>query len=111
MKVRIKVTGEVVEIVPKGQMHISTAAYETEDGRRLPSTALEFEKEIDWEQRRYEIAKDLVAAMYIDDGQAQRANEAAGGIHFEYRVGKHMAKEAVQIADALIVELKKGGRQ
>ena len=26
-------------------------------------------KEIDWEQRRYEIAKDMLSVMYIDEGQ------------------------------------------
>ena len=48
-------------------------------------------KEIDWEQRRYEIAKDMFAinyAKYIDSVE-------------------HMAEVSVHHADALIKELKK----
>ena len=48
-------------------------------------------KEIDWEQRRYEIAKDMFAinyAKYIDSVE-------------------HMAEVSVHHADILIEELKK----
>ena len=48
-------------------------------------------KEIDWEQRRYEIAKDVLCSYVIkfDNGN------------------KWMAQCAVECADALIEELKK----
>ena len=51
----------------------------------------------DWEQRRYEIAKDILPHT----------------IHLEY-YGKGLergVKDAVMIADALIAELKKGGEE
>lgn len=48
--------------------------------------------DIDWEQRRYEIAKDILAATYDFPMD-----------------GKSYAKVAVGVADALIAELKKGG--
>lgn len=31
---------------------------------------------IDWEQRRYEIAKEMLAAIYLDDGNAERADDS-----------------------------------
>lgn len=91
MKARIKVTGEVVNVKPSGSMRISCGAYLTEDGRMLPGTALEFEKAIDWEQRRYEIAKECVAILMRNEITLKDA-----------------AKISVEQADALIAELKKG---
>lgn len=52
-------------------------------------------KQIDWEQRRYEIAREVFCiqeAQYLDDNQK-------------------MAEIAVLAADALIKELKKKGEQ
>ena len=50
-------------------------------------------KEIDWEQRRYEIAKDVLAALL--------SNRKIGGVYASY------SKVAVDYADVLIEELKK----
>ena len=50
-------------------------------------------KEIDWEQRRYEIAKDALAALL--------SNRKIGGVYASY------SKVAVDYANALIKELKK----
>ena len=47
-------------------------------------------KNINWEQRRYEIAKEMLPIMRDDYPTSQRA-----------------ANEAVRYADALIIELKK----
>lgn len=52
-----------------------------------------FGKEIDWEQRRYEIAKDALAALLI--------SPTIGVVYASY------SKVAVNYADALIEELKK----
>ena len=52
-------------------------------------------KAIDWEQRRYEIAKDITAAIYT------RPNAGAGGALPNYN-------RIVAYADRLITELKKG---
>lgn len=50
-------------------------------------------KEIDWEQRRYEIARDALTALL--------SNPTIGGVYVSY------SKVAVDYADALIEELKK----
>ena len=55
-------------------------------------------KAIDWEQRRYEIAKDITAAIYT------RPNAGAGGALPNYN-------RIVASADGLIRELKKGTEQ
>lgn len=60
---------------------------------------------IDWEQRRYEIAKEMLAAIYLDDGNAERSDDSESG--FEFKSLQDSAREAVKFADALIEELKK----
>lgn len=52
-------------------------------------------KEIDWEQRRYEIAKDLFVRMCV-------------GV-YGYNFLHSDVESAVEMADALIEELKKKG--
>ena len=61
-----------------------------------------------WEQRRYEIAKAMLPAIYMDDGNAARADHSPIN-GFEYKTPQGCAKEAVHLADALINELKKKG--
>ena len=60
---------------------------------------------IDWEQRRYEIAKEMLHAIYIDDGNAERDDDS--DLNFEFKSLQGSAREAVRFADALIEELKK----
>lgn len=66
------------------------------------------DKTINWEQRRYEIAKAMLPAIYMDDGNAQRADHSPIN-GFEYKTPQGCAKEAVSLADALINELQKKG--
>lgn len=60
---------------------------------------------IDWEQRRYEIAKDMLYAIYTDEGNEKRSTNP--GIEFEYQSLEGNAREAVRYANVLIEELKK----
>ena len=94
---RLKPTGEEVEVIPNGTMSIHCAAYKTKDGRMIPTTALEFEKNIDWEQRRYEIAKELMKAF-----AANSHNQCVDAS------SEMLAQWSVVGADMLIAELKKG---
>lgn len=93
MKAKYKTTGEIIEVEPAGSLNCPVSVYQTKNGRKFPMYALEFEKEINWEQRRYEIAKDILVATYDFPMD-----------------GKSYAKVAVGVADALIAELKKGGQ-
>lgn len=49
LKAKVKATGEVIDVEPSGTMQVSCGSFITKDGRRIPGTALEFEKVIDWE--------------------------------------------------------------
>ena len=59
-------------------------------------------KTIDWEQRRYEIAKEMLPVIYYDDKPQEGE---------DYLTLKQAANEAVRYAEALIIELKKGTEQ
>ena len=98
-KVVIKDTGETVMVRPcREPLNARLAFYETEDGRKFPMFALEFSKEIDWEQRRYEIAKEAIRGVALNADCFTR-------IEIETTVNN-----ALELADLLIVELKKGGQ-
>ena len=112
MKKRIRKTGEIVDVIDyynlmgaerdsndsisyidsKGEEHHHEKGlnlwWDFEDVEEVPNT------HIDWEQRRYEIAKEVFASIY--DFTIDRIN---------------FAKYAVDAADALIAELKKGGKK
>ena len=112
MKKRIRKTGEIVDVIDyynlmgaerdsndsisyidsKGEEHHHEKGlnlwWDFEDVEEVPNT------HIDWEQRRYEIAKEVFASIY--DFTIDRIN---------------FAKYAVDAADALIAELKKGGER
>ena len=59
-------------------------------------------KTIDWEQRRYEIAKEMLPVIYYDDKPQEGE---------DYLTLNEAAHEAVRYAEALIRELKKGTEQ
>ena len=59
-------------------------------------------KTIDWEQRRYEIAKEMLPVIYYDDKPQEGE---------DYLTLNQAANEAVRYAEALITELKKGTEQ
>lgn len=87
MKARVKLTGEIVNI--KDLYDDGTALVNDE---YLKISELDFFSEtIDWEQRRYELAKDIIKAVVADD---------CGGN------SDAIAKYAVNCADALIKRLK-----
>ena len=95
MKAKVKGTGEIVDVHPNGEkiIHLRCTNFATGDGRELLDMDLEFLPNIDWEQRRYEIARDIMAASF---------NQPMDGVSIASYV-----YNCVQWADALIEELKK----
>lgn len=91
MKAIVKITGEVVDVTPYAMMNITCASFKDGNGRIIPSTALEFEKRIDWEQRRYELAKEISCAYM----------QSHSNIPFF-----EITKVSVKFADELIAQLK-----
>ena len=112
MKKRIRKTGEIVDVISYNNLlgayrsSLDSVSYIDSKGNECVKVeglnlAWDFEDveevlstDIDWEQRRYEIAKEVFASIY--DFTIDRIN---------------FAKYAVDAVDALIAELKKGGEK
>lgn len=94
MKARVKSTGVLVDVTPQlniNSQHSGDNLYVC-DNMVYRECELDFFSEtIDWEQRRYELAKDIIKAVVADD---------CGGN------SDAIAKYAVNCADALIKRLK-----
>lgn len=95
-KAVVKDTGETVMVrMCREPLTVRIAKYETEEGRMFPMFALEYKKEIDWEQRRYDLIRDFYLKWTeIDDFK----NNAILELRFN---------EAIKTADALINRLNK----
>lgn len=120
MKKRLIATGEIVDVIgfraDKGKEKDweDYVHYKTSDklvkginGLNLYQDFEDVNKEkadkhIDWEQRRYEIAKTVI--------HAQITGPIIPGVDPNPSI-PNLAKWAVNIADALISELKKGGEK
>lgn len=102
-KAYIKTTGEVVAVTPCDEtMHTQTHCFKTRDGRIIPQLALQFAHEINWEQRKYEIARDVMALQLAnirlsckDEFERECVNELIAEV----------AKTSVKCASLLIDEL------
>ena len=93
MKARIKETGEIVEV--KGLFDVGTALVK---GRYFKVSELDFFdnfETIDWEQRRYELAKSAMQGYCI-----------ALGINDDSETYDDIAIGSLRAADALIKKLK-----
>ena len=103
MKARIKATGEIVEVINYSKhSHCieyggcnSSGEYETKSLDEVELIVDNAPQEIDWEQRKYEIAKDVMTGFVIES---------------TFWSAEQMADESVRHADALIEKLK-GGEQ
>lgn len=72
--------------------------------------------EVDWEQRRYEIARDVLASVMIENREMEfeynKETGEIGELMPEIKSNISLfAKAAVLTADALVEELKKGGEE
>ena len=61
------------------------------------------DRNVNWEQRRYEIAKTMLPAIYTDDGNAARADHSPIN-GFEYKTLEGCCREAIRFADTAIFE-------
>ncbi len=100
MKAKIIQTGEIVTIIAISTEHMTIQCYGNDGIVRLESLNRgdieiipDTEKTIDWEQRRYEIVKDIVANSF---------STPMGNVSIVSYI-----HDCVQVADLLIEELKK----
>lgn len=100
MKAKIIQTGEIVTIIAISTEHMTIQCYGNDGIVRLMSLSRgdieiipDTEKTIDWEQRRYEIVKDIVANSF---------STPMGNVSIVSYI-----HDCVQVADLLTEELKK----
>ncbi len=102
-KARIKQTGEVVEVRPLGfHAKCNIPMFRTKDCREVPQYALQFEPEIDWEQRTFEAALAALTGIL--------SNRAITDC-YEDGIMTSAAHDAAIAARTLIAELQKGDVQ
>ena len=92
MEAKIKQTGEIIEVenlYDDGTALVGDMLYKVSE--------LDFDSVIDWEQRRYEIAKEAVRGVALN-----------ADCFTEMEI-KTTVENALLLADALIEELKKKG--
>lgn len=109
MKAKVKGTNEIVEVKPNGTsktIHMSCSEFISEDGRVFPSIYLDIINEVDWEARRYEIAKAIINGWASDEYGVLNGRNCEGGLDEQMQF---YCKRAVKVADVLIAELKKKG--
>lgn len=105
MKARIKKTGEIANIADYAKVALDQCdswGNPVELGFDEVEILQEPASDIDWEQRRYEIAKEMLPITY----QESRNILLRGGDVDT----PDIIKSAVELADMLIAEIKKGGR-
>lgn len=105
VKARIKATGEIIELNEKVSfLDYARGIYRDTDGNKYRYEELEifereYEKPIDWEQRRYELAKELMKG-FASNPHNQCVDATT----------ETLAQWSVGGADALIAELQKPKR-
>lgn len=112
MKAKVKATGKVIEVVQIEDIITKRGVeHQYVDTNReecyYVNSELEFikeapQKDIDWKQRRYEIAKAVMQG---------RLSNQYGDVLVGERDFAGLAASAVEFADALIAELKKGDKK
>lgn len=113
MKAKVKDTGEIIDV--NFTTHPNPAVDETywwckDNQTSYHKMELDFMgNAIDWEQRRYEIAKDAMCGILSSGENTEYACSAAEYSKTEKHTSpKAISRYAVACADALIAELKGG---
>ena len=107
MKARVKSTGILIDVIPKfniNAQHSGDNLYVCDNMifRECDLDFLNVENlMIDWEQRRYEIAKSAMQGMLAHSTRYKPRNP-------NMNWHNAIAEEAKELSDALIKELKKG---
>ena len=110
MKARIKKTGELVNIAPYAKITLE-ACDSYGNPIELSPEEVELVQEmgggIDWEQRRYEIARTILPFCAETTRTILMAGHGIGDKYSGMSVNDAVADQAVSCADSLIKRLKK----
>jgi len=93
MIARIKATGKLIDVVPYGDEFAQL--FPEGDFKVYTKDELDFRVDIDWQHYRIQAAIEFAAQILGNHGGAPTS----------------VAKDAVDYADALVAEMKKGGEQ
>lgn len=108
MKARVKSTGVLVDVIPRlniNSQHSRDYLYVC-GNMVFKECELDFSA-IDWEQRRYELAKAAMQGILSDEEEVRYACSEADYKKGEVRtIPKSIAQFAIACADALINDLK-----
>nr|DAV04501.1 MAG TPA: hypothetical protein [Caudoviricetes sp.] len=108
MKARVKSTGVLVDVTPQlniNSQHSKDYLYVC-GNMVFKECELDFSA-IDWEQRRYELAKSAMQGILSDEEEVRYACSEADYKKGEVRtIPKSIAQFAIACADALINDLK-----
>ena len=126
MKKRIRKTGEIVDVISYNKYTSTARNSELDWVSYVDSKGMEHEHEkglniywdfedveevlsidIDWEQRRFDIAKSCINGILGNDEMVDLANDAGRKKNCR-DIPTNVAEMAVAFADALIAVLKKG---
>lgn len=135
MKYRIRKTGEIVDVIsystPFGSERSKSDAVSFIDSKGVEhhseklniywdleelahETKFVSKGDVDWEKRRYEVAKEMLPILYpeyqekIRDAISVRYSEDDGFYKVCIKKQNEMIADAVYFADLLVKELKKG---
>lgn len=97
MKAKIIRTGEIIDVVWDDKMDSWSNCNDRSIFYLNNELSFLKDKEIDWEERRYQIAKEAVRGVALNTDCFTSAEI------------KTTVKNALKLADILIAELKKGG--
>ena len=115
MKARVKATGNIIDVSQTESIITSRGVEKqytdnSDERRTYLRSELEFineppQKDIDWEERRYEIAKQMLLIT------SNFTELACNGISQRRVCREDAVQYAIKYADTLIAELKKGGEK
>lgn len=118
MKAKIKKTGEIINIAEYAQIALEICdsygnpiSVRPEDVELISDVKEDNFPKINWEQRRYEIAREMFPSI-AKDWRAMLVSGCSLGENAKGKTfAKHCASDVITYADALIEELKKGVEQ
>lgn len=110
MKARVKATGEVLKVIDVDSERVLVKYGSDAKSLRVHEVDLipdphVFNNEIDWEQRRYELAKEAMGA-FIASPSYQFQSDCNYYESQVYATADVVARDAVDYADALISKLR-----
>lgn len=123
MKAKVNATGKIIDVFQVNDI-ITSRGVESQyvdktDHTHYVRSEIEFIKEepqknIDWEERRYEVAKRVFPVLCSIKERVRNPycdNDLTNEYYDEYLSAEKAAEYAVKYADVMITELKKGGEK